>query len=148
MAGIAKLNNILAPVVEGLGFEFVGLEYKPSSHQSLLRVFIDHENGINVDDCAAVSRQVSAVMDVEDPIKSEYTLEVSSPGLARPLFIPEHYQRFLGEKIKCKLRMPFNGRRKFTGKLLKADDKNITLSIDNESVEIFIDDIEKANIVA
>jgi ribosome maturation factor RimP len=148
MAGIAKLNNIIAPAVEGLGYEFVGLEYKPSSHQSMLRIFIDHENGINVDDCARVSRQVSAVMDVEDPIKNEYTLEVSSPGLDRPLFTVEHYQRFKGEKIKCKLRMPFNGRRNFTGKLLEADERTITLSIDDESVELYIDDIEKAHIVA
>ena len=147
MAGIAQLNKMFGPVVEGLGYEFVGLEYKSGSKPAILRIFIDHENGITVDDCAAISRQVSAVLDVEDPISGEYTLEVSSPGLDRPLFTAEHYQQFLGSRIKCKLRMPFNGRRKFTGKLLKADENNIVLSIDNESVELFIDDIEKANIV-
>ena len=148
MAGSAKLSKLIAPAVEGLGYEFVGLEYKPSNHQSMLRIYIDHENGIHVDDCAKVSRQVSAVLDVEDPIKSEYTLEVSSPGLDRPLFTVEHYQRFKGKEIKCKLRMPFNGRRNFTGKLIEADDLKITLSIDNESVELYIEDIEKANILA
>ena len=147
MAGIAQLNKMFGPVVEGLGYEFVGLEYKSGSSPAILRIFIDHENGITVDDCAATSRQVSAVLDVEDPISGEYTLEVSSPGLDRPLFTAEHYQQFLGTRIKCKLRMPFNGRRNFTGKLLEADENNIVLSIDNESVELFIDDIEKANIV-
>jgi len=131
-----------------LGYEFVGLEYKPSSHQSMLRIYIDHENGITVDDCAKVSRQISAVMDVEDPIKNEYTLEVSSPGLDRPLFTAEHYKQFEGGKVKCKLRMPFNGRRNFTGILLEANENNIVLEIDNESVELFIDDIEKANLIA
>ena len=147
MAGIAQLNKILSPVVEGLGYEFVGLEYKSGSSPALLRIYIDHENGINVDDCARTSRQISAVMDVEDPIAGEYTLEVSSPGLDRPLFIAEHYQQFMGEKIKCKLRMPFNGRRNFTGRLLEANENAITLSIDNESIELFIEDIEKANLV-
>jgi len=147
MAGIAQLNKMFGPVVEGLGYEFVGLEYKSGSSPAILRIFIDHENGITVDDCAAISRQVSAVLDVEDPISGVYTLEVSSPGLDRPLFTAEHYQQFIGSRIKCKLRMPFNGRRKFTGKLLEADENNIILSIDNESVELFIDDIEKANIV-
>lgn len=148
MAGIAQLNELLAPVVEGLGYLFVGVEYKPASGQSLLRIYIDHEDGINVDDCAKVSRQISAVLDVEDPISGEYTLEVSSPGLDRPLFVAEHYQQFQGERIKCKLRMPLNGRRNFTGRLLEANEKSIILSIDNESVELFIDDIEKANLVS
>lgn len=147
MAAIAQLNKMFSPVVEGLGYEFVGLEYRSGSSPALLRIYIDHEDGINVDDCAATSRQISAVLDVEDPISGEYTLEVSSPGLDRPLFIAEHYQQFVGEKIKCKLRMPFNGRRNFTGKLLEANDTSITLSIDNETIELFIDDIEKANLV-
>ena len=148
MAGIAQLNKMFAPVVEGLGYEFVGLEYRSGSSPALLRIYIDHDNGIGVDDCAKASRQISAVLDVEDPIKGEYTLEVSSPGLDRPLFVAAHYQKFIGEMIKCKLRMPFNGRRNFTGRLLEANEKSITLSIDNESIELFIDDIEKANLVA
>ena len=147
MAGVAKLNRILSPVVEGLDYEFVGIEYKPGGTPAILRIFIDHEDGITVDDCAKVSRQVSAVMDVEDPISGEYTLEVSSPGLDRPLFTAGQFQQFVGEKVKCKLRMAFNGRRNFTGELLEADDKNITLSIDNESVELMIEEIEKANLV-
>ncbi len=147
MAGIAQLNKLFAPVVEGMGFEFVGLEYLSGSSPAILRFYIDHEQGITVDNCAAVSRQISSVLDVEDPITGEYTLEVSSPGMDRPLFIAEHYQQFLGERIKCKLRMPQDGRRNFTGKLLEANEEKIVLSIDNDEFELFIDDIEKANIV-
>ena len=147
MAGLAQLTNMISPIVEGLGYEFVGIDYRSGHSAALLRIYIDHENGINVDDCAKISRQASAVLDVEDPIKGEYTLEVSSPGLDRPLFVAEHYQRFISETIKCKLRMPLNGRRNFTGKLLEANEKVITLSIDNESIELLIEDIEKANLV-
>jgi len=147
MAGIAQLNTLFAPVVEGLGYEFVGLEYFSGSSPAVLRFYIDHEKGITVDDCAAVSRQISAVLDVEDPIAGEYTLEVSSPGMDRPLFIAAHYQQFIGDKIKCKLRMPQDGRRNFTGELLEASDEKIVLSVDNDEFELFIEDIEKANIV-
>jgi ribosome maturation factor RimP len=148
MAGISQLNAMFSPVTEGLGYEFVGLEYKSGASPAILRIYIDHEDGINVDDCAKVSRQISAVLDVEDPISSEYTLEVSSPGLNRPLFVAKHYQEFVGKDIKCKLRMPLDGRRNFSGKLLEATDNAITLSIDNESFELYIEDIEKANLVA
>jgi ribosome maturation factor RimP len=148
MAGIAQLNKMIAPAVEGFGYEFVGLEYKPASSQSVLRIYIDHKNGINVDDCAKVSRQVSAILDVEDPISGEYTLEVSSPGLDRPLFVAAHYQQFIGGNVKCKLRMPINGRRNFTGKIAEADENMIVIDYDNESVEIMIDDIEKAHLIA
>lgn len=147
MAGIAQLNTMIAPAVEGFGYEYVGLDYKPAASQSVLRIYIDHEDGINVDDCAKVSRQVSAILDVEDPISGEYTLEVSSPGLDRPLFVAAHYQQFIGETVKCKLRMPINGRRNFTGKIVEADENIIVLDYDNESVELTIEDIEKANLV-
>ncbi len=147
MASIVKLNEMFAPVVAGLGYEFVGLEYKSGASPSILRIYIDHENGITVDDCATVSRQVSAILDVEDPIKGEYTLEVSSPGFDRPLFTIEQYQKYVDAKIKCKLRMPHNGRRNFTGKLLEVTDEQIILSIDNDEIELYFDDIESANIV-
>ena len=147
MAGIDQLNKILAPVVEGLGYEYVGLEYNPASGHSLLRIYIDHQDGITVDDCATTSRQVSAVLDVEDPIASEYTLEVSSPGLDRPLFIAKHFQQFIGERVKCRLRFHDNGRRNFTGELLQANDTTIVLNIDNEEIELVIENIEKANLI-
>jgi len=148
MASIVKLNEMFAPVVDGLGYEFVGLEYKSGASPSILRIYIDHEDGITVDDCAKVSRQVSAVLDVEDPITKEFNLEVSSPGLDRPLFTIEQYKKFVDAKIKCKLRMPFNGRRNFTGKLIEVNEQSIVLSIDNEEIELYFDDIESANILA
>lgn len=147
MAVIDKLNELLEPVVTGMGYEFVGLEYKTGKGTALLRVYIDHEQGISVDDCAEVSYQVSATLDVEDPIAGEYNLELSSPGMDRPLFTAEQYQRFVGERIKCKCRRAVAGRRNFKGELVAADDTSIKLAFDNSEVELAIDNIEKANII-
>ena len=142
-----KLSTLLAPTVTGMDYEFVGLEYLSGSKPAILRVFIDHADGINVDDCALISRQLSAVLDVEDPISGEYNLEVSSPGLNRPLFTVEHYQQYVGERIKLKLRIPQDGRRKFTGQLVKVSDTNIELMVDNTIEVISVVGIEKANLV-
>ena len=142
-----QLNEIVEPTVTAMQYEFVGLEYLSGAAPAVLRIFIDHEEGISVDDCALVSRQISAVLDVEDPISGEYNLEVSSPGLNRPLFRAEHYQSCIGERIKVKLRFPVEGRRKFTGQLLTVDDQNIEMQVDNQSVLLSINDIEKANMI-
>ena len=105
-AKLKQLEDILRPVVEGLGYEFWGIEFRSHGHHSKLRVFIDDaENGIAIDDCEKVSRQVSGVMDVEDPIQTEYTLEVSSPGMDRPLFRLEQYEAFIGHKVQIKFLM-------------------------------------------
>ena len=142
-----QLSDMVEPTVTALQYEFVGLEYLSGATPAVLRIFIDHEQGISVDDCALVSRQISAVLDVEDPISGEYNLEVSSPGLNRPLFRAEHYQACLGERIKVKLRFPVEGRRKFTGQLLAADDQTIELQVNNTTVQLVIADIEKANMI-
>lgn len=147
MAQSDKLTELLAPTVEGMDYEFVGLEYLSGANPALLRIYIDHPEGISVDDCALVSRQLSAVLDVEDPIAGEYNLEVSSPGLDRPLFTAMQFQAVAGQVVKAKLSFPFNGRRNFTGKLVQADDQMIELEIDNELVALSIADIEKANLV-
>ena len=110
---LEQLHALLAPVVEALGYQCWGVEFLSQGRHSLLRVYIDHSNGILVDDCEKVSRQLSGVLDVEDPISSDYTLEVSSPGLDRPLFTLEQYAANVGEQIKIKLRSPFEGRRNF-----------------------------------
>ena len=114
-----RLRELLGPTVEALGFELWGVEHLAQGRHSVLRVYIERPEGISVDDCAAVSEQVSAVLDVEDPINGEYTLEVSSPGLDRRLFALAQYGRYLGETIDLRLRSPFEGRRKFRG-LLKG----------------------------
>jgi len=112
-----------------------------------LRVYIEHENGIDVDDCAEVSHQISAILDVEDPISTEYNLEVSSPGLDRPLFKKEHYQAVIGEVVSIKLSVPLNGRRKFKGPLVAIENNDLIVNVDGEHYQLEINNIEKGNIV-
>jgi len=146
----SSLQELLEPVVTAMDFEFVGLEFLNQGNGSILRIYIDQEQGITVDDCADVSRQLSAVLDVEDPIAGEYTLEVSSPGLDRPLFTKEQYERFVDHEIKLSLNQPMAGsnRKKFRGILLAVENDEIVLEVDNEEYSLAIDNIVKANLVA
>ncbi|WP_100638163.1 ribosome maturation factor RimP [Marinobacter salexigens] len=145
---LKQLEDILRPVVEGLGYEFWGIEYRSKGYQSMLRVFIDDaENGIGIDDCEKVSRQISGVMDVEDPIQTEYTLEVSSPGMDRPLFRLEQYQAFVGHKVQIRLRMAFEGRRKFQGLLKGVEGDDVVVVVDDHEYLLPFDSIEKAQII-
>ncbi len=138
---------MLSPAVEALGFELVGVEFVRAGKHSTLRVYIDHENGIDVDDCADVSHQVSAVLDVEDPISTEYNLEVSSPGMDRPLFKPAHFQNVVGQEISVKLNMPQQGRRNFKGMLQAANENDFTILVDKESFTLAYANVGKANLV-
>lgn len=142
-----QLTEMLAPVVESMDFEFWGLEYSAQGRHTLLRVFIDHTDGINVDHCAAVSRQLSSVLDVEDPISQDYTLEVSSPGMDRPLFTAAQYQNYANHIVEVRLRMPFDGRRKFKGQLIGTEGDDVVLYVDNHEYLLPFDLIEKAHIV-
>lgn len=142
-----RLTEMLEPAVAAAGFELVGVEFVRAGKHSTLRIYIDHENGISVDDCAEVSHQVSAVLDVEDPISTEYNLEVSSPGTDRPLFKVEHYAQFLGESVTVQLQAPVDNRRKFTGVILSTDGQNIEFRVDGESVVLPVSTIKKANLV-
>ncbi|WP_206484236.1 ribosome maturation factor RimP [Thalassotalea sp. G2M2-11] len=143
-----KLTEMLRPAVEEVGKELLGIEFVSAGKHSVLRLFIDHENGINVDDCAEVSRQVGAILDVEDPISTEYSLEVSSPGLDRPLFTIEHYQAVIGETVNIKLSLPLNGRRKFKGKLNAIENDNLIVTVDGEEFELVFSNVDKGNLVA
>ena len=139
---------MLQPVVEGLGYEFWGLEYRSQGRHAVLRIFIDDvEKGISVDDCEKVSRQVSGVLDVEDPIQVEYTLEVSSPGMDRPLFQLAQYEAFAGHRVEIRLRMPFEGRRKFQGLLKGIEDADVVVIVDDHEYLLPFDSIERAHIV-
>jgi ribosome maturation factor RimP len=138
---------MLRPAVEETGKELLGVEYLSAGNHSVLRLFIDHENGIDVDDCAEVSRQVGAILDVEDPISSEYSLEVSSPGLDRPLFDKAHFEAVVDETIEVKISMPLNGRRKFKGKLVAVENDSLIVMVDNEEYELVISNIDKAHLV-
>jgi ribosome maturation factor RimP len=149
------LQQLIEPIVTGMKFEFVGLEYLPKGHGSLLRIYIDRPDGINVDDCADVSRQISAVLDVEDPIQSEYTLEVSSPGIERPLFTQQHYQKFIGQEVKLTLFRPLelSNRKKFNGIIKQVESSKsgealIVLEMDKELYQLSLQNIKKANLVA
>lgn len=141
------LTDMLTPAVEALGFEMVGVEFVRAGKHSTLRIYIDHENGITVDDCADVSHQVSAVLDVEDPISTEYNLEVSSPGMDRPLFKAEHYSAIVGEVVSVRLRVPMDNRRNFKGELVACENGNISVVIDGQTFELAIANIEKGNLV-
>ncbi|TNE78719.1 MAG: ribosome maturation factor RimP [Gammaproteobacteria bacterium] len=142
------LKAMIAPVVEALGCELWGLEYLSSGRNALLRIYIDRaEDGVTVDDCEKVSRQVSSLMDVEDPISGEYTLEVSSPGLERPLYTLDQFQQYVGEEVAVRLRFPYEGRRKFKGRLNGVEGEDILLIVDDHEYLFPVDSIEKANVV-
>jgi len=142
-----KLTDMLRPAVEEVGKELLGIEFISAGQHSVLRVFIDHENGIDVDDCAEVSRQVGALLDVEDPISTEYSLEVSSPGLDRPLFTLAQYQAVIGETVNVKLSIPLNGRRKFKGILESIENDTLIVMLDGQDYELVISNIDKGNLV-
>lgn len=148
MAVAISLRDRLASLVTTMGYEFVGCELQPQGRGSVLRIYIDSENGIKLADCSRVSYQVSAMLDVEDPIAGQYVLEVSSPGLDRPLFEIEQYQKYIGSRIKIRMRTPLNNnRRNFVGILVRIDNMNIHLLMDQEELVLPFADIEKAKLV-
>lgn len=142
-----NVQAIVEPVVSSLGYELVGVEYLVQNRNGLLRVYIDSENGITLDDCQRVSHQLSGVLDVEDVIKGQYQLEVSSPGLDRPLFTAEHFERFTGRMAKIKLAVPIDGRRKFRGTLKGMKDDQVVLEVDDEETSLPLSAIDKANLI-
>nr|WP_314264108.1 ribosome maturation factor RimP [uncultured Moellerella sp.] len=141
-----KLTEMISAPVEALGFELVGLEFI-RARVSTLRVYIDSENGITVDDCADVSHQVSAVLDVEDPIAVLYNLEISSPGLERPLFTAKHYDSFTGEEVSLVLRIAMQNRRRWQGIIKAVDGEMITVTVDGKDEVFALSNIQKANLV-
>ena len=141
------LYEVITPVIEGLGYELVGVEYLPQGKHSLLRIYIDHESGITLDDCEKVSRQVSAVMDVEDPLTTQYNLEISSPGMERPLFFEEHYNRFAGHRVFVRMSFPVDGRRKFEGILKGVEAAEVLVEINEELFRLPLAQVEKAHLV-
>ena len=141
-----QIADMLHSTVEALGFELWGVEHMPQGRHSLLRVFIDSPTGITVEDCAAVSEQVSGILDVEDPITGEYTLEVSSPGLDRQLFKLTQYAGYFGEVVELRLRSAFEGRRKFKGVLKGVEGDDVVIQVDDHEYLLPYGAIEKARI--
>jgi ribosome maturation factor RimP len=142
------LDQIIEPVVGALGLEFLGIEYVPGRRSSLLRVYIDAPGRhVAVEDCESVSRQLGAVLDVEDPIAGAFDLEVSSPGFDRPLFTPAHFARFAGQPTKIQTSLPIGGRRRFQGPIAAVDDEAVTVVQDGSAVRIAHANIQRANLV-
>lgn len=144
---VRQLNELLQPLVEDLGYEFVGLEYNSNPKHAVLRIYIDQDRGLGIEDCETVSREVAALLDVKDPIRSHYNLEVSSPGLDRPLFTPAHFQEFTGHAAQINLFAPQAGRRKFSGLILAADESSVKIEQDGSEVSLDFDNIVKAKLV-
>lgn len=144
---IEQFQAIAQPIVEELGLEYWGAEYR--SGEALLRLYIDSENGVNVDDCANVSRELSLVLDVEDIVPGEYRLEVSSPGMRRPFFLLTQYQGFIGHNVKLKLRYPFEGRRNFKGIIsgVDIDQKELAVVVGEEEYLLPYEQVERATLV-
>ena len=146
--GETGLSKLIEPLVEELGCELWGIEKLQQGRQVVLKIYIESAEGINVDDCARVSRQVSAILDVEDPIPGEYMLEVSSPGVERRLFKPEHFNVCKGEKVQITLRQAFDGRRKFKGLLCGLEDEEVVIRIDDaQEIVLPMDSIERARVL-
>ena len=142
-----QLENIVIPVVIGLGYELWGIEYMSQGRHSVLRIYIESEKGIFLEDCERVSRQLSAVLDVEEPISGHYNLEVSSPGLDRPLFNSKQYQSYLGKRVQIRTRKPIDGRRRFVGTLQEATDESLTLDVEGSVITVSLAEVDKGNLV-
>jgi ribosome maturation factor RimP len=143
-----RLQAMIEPLVESMGYELVLLEFSPHKGSAMVRLFIDAPAGITLGDCERVSREVEGLLDVEDPIPQNYRLEVSSPGLDRPLVKPAHYERFAGSVVKVQLVAPKNGRRKFQGVLKGLKDGLVVLdTAETGMVELRLDEIERARLV-
>ena len=141
------LHHLIEPAVAAVGFELWGIELISQGKYSTLRIYIDGPDGINVDDCAAVSHQVSGVLDVEDPIAGHYTLEVSSPGLDRQLFTLQQYPEYIGQHLKIRLRIAFDGRRKFSGILKGIEGDEIVLQEEDTEYLLPFELVDKAQLV-
>jgi ribosome maturation factor RimP len=142
-----KITALITPSLEALGYELWGIEYLPAGKHSTLRIYLEKPGGVTVDDCAQASHQISAIMDVEEPISNAYMLEVSSPGLDRQLFKPEQYEAYKDGQVQVRTSLPVLGRRKFKGKMLEVTEQGIVVEVDGEEYEIPFDTIEKANVV-
>ena len=138
------IEQMLKPLVDDLGYELWGCEYLSQGKHSVLRIYIDKETGIGIEDCEKVSKQVSAILDVEDPIPANYSLEVSSPGIPRPLFKKDQYYRYIGEEIQIRLFKPMNGSRKLAGKIAAINDDVLIVKNGDEQLEVQFSHIVKA----
>ena len=149
-----QIAKLLLPTIQSIGLDLLGAEYLPAPGGAVLRLYIDvpavdgeQARAVGIEDCEAVSREVSAQLDVEDPISGNYTLEVSSPGVDRPLFAPEQFARYIGEQAKVTLKLPQDGRRRLQGTIASVDGDRIVFDLDGAPFVAGFDNIEKARLV-
>ncbi len=148
MAITDQIEQLIEAPIESLGYQLVGVEYIQGGQSPVLRIYIDAEQGIGIEDCERVSHQVSGVLDVEDPIKQAYMLEISSPGFDRPLFKPRDFERFVGSQAKISMKLPVNGRRNFSGELQGFDNGDILIEVDGEVYALPLAKLAKARLIA
>ncbi|MBM2829896.1 MAG: ribosome maturation factor RimP [Gammaproteobacteria bacterium] len=141
------LVRLLEPVVHALGYEMLGIEHSPGGRGSLLRIYIDSESGIKLEDCERVSEQVTGILDVNDPVRGSYRLEISSPGFDRPLFTLDHFRRFIGHQARLRLNEKIAGRRKISGEIMAVNQENVELKFEGTNYQIPADIIEKARLI-
>lgn len=141
------LQQLVSSVVTAMGYELVGVEYLPRGGAALVRIFIDSATGITLSDCEKVSHQVSGVLDVEDPIAVPFTLEVSSPGLDRPLFSAAQFAQFAGREVRIRLHAPEEGRRNFRGHIISVSGDDVRMNVDGVEFTLPVSSVEKANLV-
>ena len=142
-----SLTELLAPAVAALGYELWGVEHIARGRRSLLRIYIDRDDGISLRDCELVSRQVTGVLDVEDPIRGGYDLEVSSPGLDRPLYTVEQFRRYVGEAVRIRLKAKLEGRRQLAGRLESVSEETIEVQEDSRRFAVPVDMIDRARLI-
>ncbi len=140
------LLALLEPGVEALGYELIDVEYRTESSRNVLRLYIDHPDGVTLDGCGDVSNHVSGLLDVEDPIPEAYDLEVSSPGERRPLRKRAHFERFIGERVRIELNQGLAGRRRFTGVLEGLTADAVRVEVDQTPVDLPFSDIARAQL--
>ena len=143
---IGIVEGLVTPILESEGLELVDIEFQREARGWVLRIYIDKEGGVTLNDCTMVSQQLSAILDVEDPIDTPYTLEVSSPGLTRPLKKPKDYERYKGRLVYIKTYQKIEGQKEFKGKLLGLEDDIVSLEIRGKIMSIPLNDIAKANL--
>ena len=143
----SQLEALVEPIVTSLDYCLWGIEFQSQGRHSVLRIYIDSDKGVSLEDCEKVSRQVSSVFDVEDPITEEYTLEVSSPGMDRLLFRLEQYDAWKGSEVALRLRVPFEGRRKYRGLIKGIEDQDVVIEADGHELLLPVESIEKAQVI-
>jgi ribosome maturation factor RimP len=144
---LAAIEEYAVSVLDSMGIELVEVQYRLEGHGWVVRLYVDREEGLTIDDCAAVSREISTWLDVEDLIEHAYHLEVSSPGLERPLKKVKDFERFAGRKARVKLRVPLNEQKVFIGIIDRVDEENVVLDVDGKPVSLLFDNIAKARLL-